>query len=239
MIKIEKLSKCFNGNLALENINLAIKPNTTTVIIGPSGGGKSTLLRCLNLLESFSKGKIHIANKDINEYSPKDIAKVVGMVFQQFHLFNHLSVLKNLTYAPCKVLKLEEKETQQRALHLLKDFKIKNKADVKPSQLSGGQKQRVAIARALMMDPEVVLFDEPTSALDEENIKDIAEVITKLKKKKTMVIVTHQINLARLVADRIVFMDHGQILADQEKEQFFTKPASQRAKLFLQNILIS
>ncbi|GAA5251905.1 amino acid ABC transporter ATP-binding protein [Candidatus Rickettsia kedanie] len=236
MIILEKVCKHYGKNYAIKNINLSFTTKETTVIIGPSGSGKTTLLRILNNLEEPSSGTFLVDEKKL---LPKDRRKLrlkVGMVFQNFNLFPHLTVGENLIYTPVNVLKLPKEQAISMAKELLAKFKLTQKFDSYPASLSGGQKQRIAIARALMMKPKILLFDEPTSALDPENIKDVIENINLLKDQMSMVVVTHHLKFAKLIADRIIFMDQGHILANQPAEEFFKKPASHRARLFLEHI---
>lgn len=236
MIELNNISKKFGAHYALKDINLSFSKRETVVVIGSSGSGKSTLLRCINNLEVPTSGSVSIGGKKLTRRNRGKLCRKIGMVFQQFNLFPHMTVLENLTYGPLNVLGMNKANTEEKAQKLLKQFSIENKAMDKPSRLSGGQKQRAAICRALMMDPEVMLFDEPTSALDPEVIKDIIEIINSLKSQMTMIVITHHIKFARVIADRIIFMDNGLILADQPAEEFFTKPKSHRARLFLENV---
>ncbi|KIO69959.1 amino acid ABC transporter ATP-binding protein [Caldibacillus thermoamylovorans] len=238
MIKVEQITKVFGKNPVLKNISTTIHQGEVVAIIGPSGSGKSTFLRCLNLLEKPTEGKIYIKDQEIT--NPKvnilEVRKHIGMVFQQFNLFPHMTVLENVTYAPQKVKKLAKGEVEKNAKDLLAKVGLSDKVDSYPSQLSGGQKQRVAIARALAMEPEIMLFDEPTSALDPEMVKEVLDVIKDLAETgMTMVIVTHEMNFAKEVADRVIFIDDGVILEDAEPHQFFNAPKSERAKDFLSN----
>lgn len=240
MIKVEQITKVFGKNPVLKNISTTIHQGEVVAIIGPSGSGKSTFLRCLNLLEKPTEGKIYIKDQEIT--NPKvnilEVRKHIGMVFQQFNLFPHMTVLENVTYAPQKVKKLAKGEVEKNAKDLLAKVGLSDKVDSYPSQLSGGQKQRVAIARALAMEPEIMLFDEPTSALDPEMVKEVLDVIKDLAKTgMTMVIVTHEMNFAKEVADRVIFIDDGVILEDAEPHQFFNEPKSERAKDFLSKLL--
>lgn len=236
MILLEKISKKYAKNYAIKDISLNFKSNETVAIIGPSGSGKSTLLRCINHLEELTSGQIFINGKKLARKDRKKLCLKIGMVFQHFNLFPHMNVKENLIYSPINVLGLEKAVCEAKAGNLLAQFNLKQKLTCKPADLSGGQKQRVAIVRALMMDPEVILFDEPTSALDPEVIKDIIEAILLLRDKMTIIVVTHHIKFAKAIADRIIFMDHGQVLADQPMSEFFHQPSSDRARLFLQNI---
>ncbi|MEC5272502.1 amino acid ABC transporter ATP-binding protein [Caldifermentibacillus hisashii] len=240
MIKVEQITKVFGKNPVLKNISTTIHQGEVVAIIGPSGSGKSTFLRCLNLLEKPTEGKIYIKDQEIT--NPKvnilEVRKHIGMVFQQFNLFPHMTVLENVTYAPQKVKKLAKGEVEKNAKDLLAKVGLSDKVDSYPSQLSGGQKQRVAIARALAMEPEIMLFDEPTSALDPEMVKEVLDVIKDLAETgMTMVIVTHEMNFAKEVADRVIFIDDGAILEDAEPHQFFNAPKSERAKDFLSKLL--
>lgn len=240
MIKVEQLYKSFGNNEVLKGISTTIQEGEVVAVIGPSGSGKSTFLRCLNLLEEPSQGKIWIRDKEITD-SKTDIMKIrqkVGMVFQHFNLFPHMTVLQNLTYAPITIKGIPKPEAELTARELLKKVGLADKADEYPSRLSGGQKQRVAIARALAMSPEVILFDEPTSALDPEMVKEVLEVMKSLAHTgMTMAIVTHEMGFAREVADRILFLDGGQLVEDAQPHEFFTSPKSKRAKEFLDKML--
>ena len=236
MIVLKNVSKSFDGQTAISNINLVFDKRETVVIIGSSGSGKSTLLRCINNLETPTGGSVLIDGKKLTSRNRGKLCFKIGMVFQQFNLFPHMSVLENLIYGPINVIKASKKKSVEKALNLLKQFGVLEKANSYPMDLSGGQKQRVAIARALMMDPEIMLFDEPTSALDPEVVKDIIEIIAQLKNQMTMIVITHHIKFAKIIADRIIFMDQGMVLADQHANDFFQKPTSHRARLFLQNM---
>ena len=236
MVVLEKVSKRYQKVHAVKDVNLVFDKNETTAIIGPSGSGKSTLLRMINGLDAPTTGQVLINGKKLTQKNKIQLCLKVGMVFQAFNLFSHLNVQDNLIYAPINVLRMDRAQAIDKAERLLEQFGLGQKNTSFPVNLSGGQKQRVAICRALMMDPEVMLFDEPTSALDSENIKDIVEIISLLKKNMTMIVVTHHIKFARVISDRIVFMDHGVVLADQPKDQFFENPKSHRARLFLENI---
>lgn len=240
MINVENVSKSFNSLEVLKDINLEIKKGEIVAIIGPSGSGKSTLLRCMNLLEIPTKGKIFIDGVDITN-KQTDIMEVrqkVGMVFQHFNLFPHMTVLENMVYAPIKVKKSSKAEADKKALDLLKQVGLSDKSLVYPATLSGGQKQRVAIARALAMDPQVILFDEPTSALDPEMVKEVLNVIKGLAGTGiTMVLVTHEMGFAREVADRICFLDEGRLIEDAPPNEFFSSPKSIRAKEFLDKVM--
>jgi polar amino acid transport system ATP-binding protein len=237
MIKLIKLSKRFGSNKALKDVTLEIERNDVVAVIGPSGSGKSTLLRCINRLDNPTSGEVFISDKKVNKKNIRQICQKVGMVFQNFNLFPHFSVLENLTYGPININGLKTDEANQKALELLKTINLEDKANYKPSSLSGGQKQRIAIARALMMDPEIILFDEPTSALDLEIIKDLISIIETLKARNiTMLIVTHHIGFAKKVSNKIIFMEQGLVLDYMDTDHFFDNPKSHRAKLFLDSI---
>ena len=238
-VKIERLTKSFKDFKALDTIDLDIKFGEKVVICGPSGSGKSTLIRCINGLEKFDDGKISISGKALNAQKDKYIPDFhIGMVFQQFNLFPHLSVIENLKLGPIKSLGLSEKDAETRARKLLERVKIPEQALKRPNQLSGGQQQRVAIARALCMEPKLMLFDEPTSALDPEMISEVLDVIVDLARDgMTMVVVTHEMGFAKKAADRIIFMDGGSIVEQNSPEMFFKKPQTERCKKFLNQIL--
>ena len=236
MIALQNVSKDFAGQQAITDINLVFDKRETVVIIGASGSGKSTLIRCINNLENPTTGSVLIDGKKLTRRNRGKLCFKIGMVFQQFNLFPHMSVLENLTYGPINVIKANKKQSEEKATLLLKQFGILEKIYSYPMDLSGGQKQRVAIVRALMMDPEVMLFDEPTSALDPEVVKDIIEIIAQLINQMMIIVITHHIKFAKIIADRIIFMDHGKVLADQPADEFFEKPNSHRARLFLQNV---
>lgn len=240
MIKVEHLSKKFGNNEVLTDISAEIKKGEVVSIIGPSGSGKSTFLRCINLLEKPTEGKIYINGQSLTDPGT-NIMKVrekIGMVFQHFHLFPHLSVLDNLTYAPIKVKHESKAEAQEKAKVLLAKVGLTDKEEAYPSSLSGGQKQRVAIARALAMEPDLMLFDEPTSALDPEMVKEVLDVMKDLAHSgMTMAVVTHEMGFAREVADRVIFLDHGKLVEEGEPNQFFDKPKTERAAAFLEKIL--
>jgi len=240
VIKVEDLHKSFGNQEVLKGITTTIKQGEVVAIIGPSGSGKSTFLRCLNLLEEPTKGRIWIGDEEITD-KKTNIMKVrqhVGMVFQHFHLFPHMTVLENVTYAPVKVKGVAKAEAEVKGIELLKKVGLEQKANEYPSRLSGGQKQRVAIARALAMSPDVMLFDEPTSALDPEMVKEVLEVMKALAHTgMTMAIVTHEMGFAREVADRVLFLDGGQLIEDAPPQQFFSSPKSKRAQEFLEKML--
>ena len=240
MIEFRKVNKWFGALQVLKNINLKISAGEVVVVCGPSGSGKSTLIRCVNGLEPFQSGEIIVDGLSLAD--PKlDAAKLranVGMVFQSFNLYPHMSVLRNITLAPVKVKKLSEGDAEQTARQLLERVGIPDKATAYPANLSGGQQQRVAIARALAMKPKIMLFDEPTSALDPEMINEVLEVMTDLARDgMTMVVVTHEMGFARRVAHRVVFMDGGEIIEESPPDKFFAAPESERAQQFLGKIL--
>ncbi len=239
-VKVENLHKSFGDLQVLKGIFNEITKGEVVAIIGPSGSGKSTLLRCMNLLEIPTQGSIYIDGIDITQ--PKvDIMKIrqnIGMVFQHFHLFPHMTVLENVMYAPLKVKKLSKVDAKQQASDLLCRVGLESKAQVYPSRLSGGQKQRVAIARSLAMQPEIMLFDEPTSALDPEMVKEVLDVMKGLTETgMTMAIVTHEMGFAKEVADRILFLDEGKLAEDATPRDFFNHPQCDRAKQFLEKML--
>lgn len=239
-VKIENLHKYFGDLQVLKGISNEITKGEVVAIIGPSGSGKSTFLRCMNLLEIPTQGNIYIDGVDITQ--PKvDIMKIrqnIGMVFQHFHLFPHMTVLENVMYAPLKVKKLPKVDAKQQASDLLCRVGLESKAQVYPSRLSGGQKQRVAIARSLAMQPEIMLFDEPTSALDPEMVKEVLDVMKGLAGSgMTMAIVTHEMGFAKEVADRILFLDEGKLAEDATPKDFFENPQCDRAKQFLEKML--
>ena len=238
MIQLKNLTKTFGPQPVLKGIDLSVPQGETVALIGPSGSGKSTLLRCINHLETPSTGEIKIDGTLLTEANAGTMAKKVGMVFQQFNLFPHKTVLENLIYAPIRVLKMDTKKAQSEAMELLEKVGLKHKADTYPQSLSGGQKQRVAIARTLAMHPEVILFDEPTSALDPEMVKEVLEVISKLAHTGiTLMIVTHEMEFAKELADRILFLDQGKIIEDAPPNTFFSSPKSVRAQQFLEKVL--
>ncbi len=240
IIQLENVDKFFGDFQALKNINLSVKKGERIVVCGPSGSGKSTLIRCINRLEEHNSGKIVVNGHELTS-SVKDIDAVrseVGMVFQSFNLFPHLTVVKNLMLAPRLVRKSSKSEARDTAMKYLTRVKIPEQADKYPSQLSGGQQQRVAIARALCMNPMVMLFDEPTSALDPEMISEVLDVMTDLAQDgMTMMVVTHEMGFARSVADIVVFMDNGEIVEMNPPGEFFDNPRNERTRLFLSQIL--
>ncbi len=236
MISIKNISKKYKSDYVLRNINIDFEKHETVVCIGASGSGKSTLLKCIKGLEPVTDGSIYVNKTKLTKRNSRKLCSKIGMVFQQFNLFKHMNVLDNLIYSPINVKNMPKIKAIEKANLLLRQFGIEDKAFSMTEKLSGGQKQRVAIARALMMDPELMLFDEPTSALDPEVIKDIIEIISMLKSKMKMLVITHHIKFAKVIADRILFMDNGLILADQPANDFFVKPSSHRARLFLKNV---
>ncbi len=240
IISIDKLNKWYGNFHALKDIDLSVNKTEKIVICGPSGSGKSTLIRCINRLEVHQEGSIVVDGVELNDdlRHINEIRSEVGMVFQHFNLFPHLTVLENCTLAPIWVRKKSRNEANQMAMELLEKVRIPDQADKYPGQLSGGQQQRVAIARALCMQPRVMLFDEPTSALDPEMIKEVLETMIELAESgMTMIVVTHEMGFANKVADRIIFMDEGQIVEQNDPESFFNNPESDRTKLFLSQIL--
>ncbi len=261
MIDVKDLHKSFGSLKVLQGIDLHVNQGDVVSIIGPSGSGKSTLLRSVNLLETATSGEIWVKGKLITEPDPKlhpefsgkaalkqfkdqhfqdayELRKNVGMVFQHFNLFPHMTVLENMIYAPMTVKKVSKEQAVEKAKKLLDNVGMLEKIDVYPATLSGGQKQRVAIARTLAMDPEIVLFDEPTSALDPEMVKEVLDVIKRLAGTGiTMLLVTHEMGFAREVSDRICFLDQGRLIEDAPPEVFFSTPKSERAKVFLEKVL--
>lgn len=240
MISVKNITKFFGTHEVLKNISTEISPQEVVVIIGPSGSGKSTFLRCMNGLETVSKGEIFVNQMEIthSKTNLSLVRKEVGMVFQRFNLFQHLSVLDNLTIGPMQVLKKSKEEAEKKAYTLLEKVGLSDKAQAYPDQLSGGQQQRVAIARALAMDPIVMLFDEPTSALDPEMVGEVLAVMKDLAQEgMTMVVVTHEMGFAREVGDRVLFLDEGRIVEQGTPEQIFSNPQEERTKLFLSKIL--
>jgi glutamine transport system ATP-binding protein len=240
MIEIQELKKSYGSNEVLKKINLTVEKNEVVCIIGPSGSGKSTLLRCVNALEEITEGNIIVDDQNVAD-KKVNIDKVrenIGMVFQNFNLFPHLNVLKNITLAPLQLNKMGKVEAEKRAIELLDKVGLKDKAYEYPDRLSGGQKQRVAIARALAMEPDVMLFDEPTSALDPEMVGEVLNVMKNLAKEgMTMIIVTHEMGFAREVADRVIFMADGYIVEENTPENFFINPQNARTKDFLNKVL--
>ena len=240
IIKVNNLEKKFGQNLVLKDINMEVQKGEVVTIIGSSGSGKSTLLRCLNLLEEPTSGEILYKNENIldKKFDLRAYRTKVGMVFQNFNLFENKTVLQNCTLSQEKVLKISKKDAEEKAKKFLQLVGMDQYINAKPSQISGGQKQRVAIARALCMDPEVLLFDEPTSALDPEMVGEVLEVMTKLAKKGiTMIVVTHEMDFAREVSTRVLFMNEGIILEEDSPEEIFTNPKNQRTKDFLKRYM--
>ncbi|MEK9850902.1 MAG: amino acid ABC transporter ATP-binding protein [Candidatus Puniceispirillum sp.] len=240
IISMQNVNKWFGEFHVLRDINLSVQKGERIVICGPSGSGKSTLIRCLNRLEQHQDGEIRVHGIELNNdvKNIEEIRREVGMVFQHFNLFPHLSILENCMLAPVWVRKMPKAEAEEIAMHFLTRVKIPEQALKYPGQLSGGQQQRVAIARALCMQPQLMLFDEPTSALDPEMIKEVLDTMVELAESgMTMLCVTHEMGFARKVADRVIFMDEGQIIEQNEPESFFNKPQSERTKLFLSQIL--
>jgi polar amino acid transport system ATP-binding protein len=240
IISMTKINKFYDDFHVLKNIDFSVKKGEIVVVCGPSGSGKSTLIRCINGLEDIDDGDILVDNIDIHA-SKKNLQAIrseVGMVFQHFNLFPHLTILENITIAPTLVKNMNKKEVKQIAMDLLAKVKLADKANSYPADLSGGQKQRVAIARSLAMKPKIILFDEPTSALDPETIGDVLSVMKDLAHENfTIVCVTHEMGFAKEVGHRIVFMDHGVIIEENTPEEFFNNPSSDRAKKFLNEIL--
>ncbi|MCO7127096.1 amino acid ABC transporter ATP-binding protein [Sporolactobacillus shoreicorticis] len=240
MIEVENLKKSFGDNEVLKKINLQVEKQEVVVVIGPSGSGKSTLLRCINLLETITSGHVFIEGTDIADKKANinRIRQDVGMVFQQFNLFPHMTVLENIMIAPLKVKKVSREQAKTKAMDLLGKVGLAEKADAYPDSLSGGQKQRIAIARALAMEPKMMLFDEPTSALDPEMVGEVLDVMKQLAKDgMTMVVVTHEMGFAREVGDRVIFMDGGYIVEENEPNQLFEQPKEERTKAFLSKVL--
>ncbi len=240
IIKIQKMNKWFGDFQVLKDINLSVEKNKKIVVCGPSGSGKSTLIRCINRLEEHQEGSIVVDGTELSE-DTKNIEQVraeVGMVFQQFNLFPHLSILDNCTLAPIWVKKYPKKKAEELAMKQLEKVQISDQALKFPGQLSGGQQQRCAIARALCMEPKIMLFDEPTSALDPEMIKEVLDAMVNLAKQgMTMIVVTHEMGFAKEVADEVIFMDEGMIVEKANTKDFFANPKNERTKLFLSQIL--
>lgn len=240
MIEVKNLKKSFGNNQVLRGIDVEIHKGEVVVVIGPSGSGKSTFLRCLNLLEIPNEGSIIVEGETITD-KKADVNKIrqkMGMVFQQFNLFSNMNIMRNMCVAPITVKKAEKSKAQERALELLRRVGLEEKADSYPQQLSGGQKQRVAIARALAMDPDIMLFDEPTSALDPEMVGEVLAVMKELAASgMTMVVVTHEMGFAREVGDRVLFIDEGRIIEENEPRLLFENPQNQRTKDFLAKVL--
>ena len=241
MIEVKNLNKIFGTNHVLKDINEHIDQGEKVVIVGPSGSGKSTFLRCLNLMEQPSSGHVIFEGQDITMAKSNDVNKIrqkMGMVFQHFYLFPHLTILQNITLAPVKLKLMSKSEAEAKAMELLKKVGLQDKASAYPAQLSGGQKQRIAIVRSLAMNPEVILFDEPTSALDPEMVGEVLDLMKKLADDgMTMVVVTHEMGFAREVASRVLFMADGQILEQNTPDEFFKNPQNERLKDFLSKVL--
>ena len=236
MIKLEHVDKYFGDLHVLKDVNLEVAEGEKLVIIGPSGSGKSTTVRCMNFLEEPTSGHVYINGEELtNKNKTRVVRENISMVFQQFNLYPHMTVLKNLTLAPMKLHHKTKAEAEELAYHYLEVVGLRDKADVYPPQLSGGQQQRIAIARALCAQTKIILFDEPTSALDPETIQEVLDVMVRLAHEKniTMVVVTHEMGFARSVADRVVFMADGQIIEEGTPEHFFTNPNSERVRQFL------
>ena len=236
LLKIEHLTKKFEDNMILDDVSLTVHRGEVIVVVGPSGCGKSTMLRCINALEPTQGGSIEIEGQQISQSSKNltQLRQKIGMVFQSYELFPHLTVLNNILLAPAKVQKRDKEEVKKEALELLERVGLKDKANSFPRQLSGGQKQRVAIVRALCMHPEILLFDEVTAALDPEMVREVLDVMLQLAEQgKTMLIVTHEMQFDRAIADRVIFLEGGKIVEDSDPETFFDHPKTERAKQFL------
>lgn len=237
MLEIKNLVKHFDKVKALEDINLTVQKGEKIVIIGPSGCGKSTLLRCINLLETPTSGIIKYRDVETKKYKRDVLCQKIGMIFQNYNLFNHLTIIKNITLAPIKLKIMTKEEAYKKAMKMLKLMKLEDKAGNYPRELSGGEKQRVAIIRSLILSPEIILLDEPTGALDPENIKDVLEILKDIAKDgMTMIVVTHEMNFAREFADRVVFMDKGMIVEEGTSKAIFDHPKNERLKEFLNKI---
>ena len=240
IIRMEKVNKWFGDLHVLKDVDLAVKPGEVLVIIGPSGSGKSTLIRTINRLEPIQKGRIVVDGVELNEnvQNIEAIRREVGMVFQQFNLFPHMTILENVILAPTRVRRVPREQAIQKAMELLERVGIADQAHKYPAQLSGGQQQRAAIVRALAMEPKIMLFDEPTSALDPEMVGEVLDVMRELARSgMTMLVVTHEMGFARDVADRVIFMDEGRIIEEGEPEAIFSSPKHERTKSFLARIL--
>ena len=240
IIQFDRVNKWYGNFHVLRDINLTIRQGQRIVVCGPSGSGKSTLIRCINRLEEHQEGHLHVVGTELTDdiKAIEFVRKQVGMVFQQFNLFPHLTVLENLTLSPIWVSKIPPQEATERAMQQLKRVRIEEQAHKYPLQLSGGQQQRVAIARALCLRPEIMLFDEPTSALDPEMIKEVLDVMVELANQGiTMVCVTHEMGFAKAVADRVIFMDNGQIIEENNPNDFFDRPQNERTKDFLAKVI--
>ncbi len=240
MIKFKNVNKWFGSLHVLKDINMHVKAGEVVVICGPSGSGKSTLIRCVNRLEKFQKGELYVDGIPLHDHGINltSLRADIGFVFQQFHLYPHMTALENVTLAPIQVRKMKKKEAQERGMEMLSRVGLADKAESYPTQLSGGQQQRVAIARGLAMSPKIMLFDEPTSALDPEMIGEVLDVMVQLAEEgMTMCVVTHEMGFARQVAHRVIFMDNGQILETGQPDQFFDNPQTHRAIAFISKIL--
>ena len=240
IIEMRGVNKWYGKFHVLKDIHLKVAAGERIVICGPSGSGKSTLIRCLNYLETHQQGQIIVNGTELTDNLQRieEVRREIGMVFQQFNLFPHLTVLQNLTLVPIWVLRMSKREAEEAAMHYLARVKIAEQADKYPGQLSGGQQQRVAIARSLCMKPKIMLFDEPTSALDPEMIKEVLDVVVKLAQDgMTMLCVTHEMGFARTIANRVIFMDEGRIIEENHPDAFFDSPKNERTKLFLSQIL--
>ena len=238
MIDVKNLKKDFNGLQVLRGVNLTINKGDCVVLVGPSGCGKSTFLRCLNHLEEPDGGEIIFNGKPVTDHDIDHVRQKMGMVFQHFNLFPHLTVKKNITLAPVRLGLMTQAEADKKAVELLERIGLADKADTYPNMLSGGQKQRIAIVRALAMNPDVLLFDEPTSALDPEMVGEVLELMTELARAgMTMVCVTHEMGFAREVANRIIFIDEGVVKVDKPPQEFFANPENERLKAFLSKVL--
>ena len=237
MLEAKNIEKSFGKLKVLNKINLTVEKGERVVIIGPSGSGKSTFLRCLNLLEKPTKGEVIYNGKVITDNNKLEMRKKIGMVFQSFNLFKNLTVLENLTLAPIKEKVLTEKEAHKKAIELLKEISLYDKRDTYPKNLSGGQQQRVAIARSLMMNPDIILFDEPTSALDPEMIEDVLILMKRVATEgMTMIVVTHELDFAKDIATKVLFVDKGEILEEGTPNEIFNHPKTERLKEFLSKI---
>ncbi len=240
MIEFKNVNKHYGDFHVLKNINFKVNQGEVVVVIGPSGSGKSTMLRCINQLEGITDGELIVNDTRVNEkkLDINILRRDIGMVFQHFNLYPHKTVLQNVTLAPRKVLKQSQEDADKTAMYYLEKVGIPDKAHAKPSQLSGGQQQRVAIARGLAMKPKIMLFDEPTSALDPEMIGEVLDVMKSLANEgMTMVVVTHEMNFAKDVADRVIFMDQGQIMEESDPAEFFSNPQEERSRAFLNRVL--
>jgi len=240
ILELERIKKSFDDNVVLKDISLSLKKGEKVVVLGPSGSGKSTMLRCINQLETFEQGIIRLNGEEIGSKKLHLLRMKVGMVFQRFNIFSHMSVLENIIEAPIRVKKINRESAIKRAETLLDKVGLSDKRDAKPSQLSGGQLQRVAIARALAMQPEVMLFDEPTSALDPELVGEVLQVMKDVASAgMSMIVVSHEMGFAKDVADRVIFMDDGYIVEENTPEKIFNNPETERCKEFLSRVLYS